>query len=172
LLDTIPVYRVRIQACIAQNEFTASLDIAFRVLQRLGIDVAALEDPSHLHAVMHETQTALAGKSLQELMELPEMTDASQLAALHILSHLMSPSYIAAQHVFCMIICKMVQLPIAGGYNPFTAYAYVMYGQLLCGRTHDIAAGVQFGNLALKLLERAPAMHMTPKVFVMVSGPS
>ena len=44
-----------------------------------------------------------------------------------------------------------------------------MYGQLLCGRTHDITAGVQFGNLALKLLERAPAMHMAPKVFVMVS---
>src|SRR5262245_9001582 len=102
-------------------------------------------------------------------MELPEMTDASQLAAVDLLSHLMSPSYIAAQQVFCMIVCKMVQLSIAGGYNPFTAYAYVMYGQLLCGRTHDIAAGVQFGNLALKLLERGPAMPMTPKVVVMPS---
>jgi predicted ATPase len=83
LLDTIPVYRVRIQACIAQNELTTSLDIAFRVLQRLGIDVAALEDPSHLPAVMHETHTALAGKSLQELLELPEMTDASHEPKLH-----------------------------------------------------------------------------------------
>src|SRR5262245_17092463 len=73
LLDTIPVYRVRIQACIAQNELTTSLDIAFRVLQRLGIDVTALEDPTHLHAVMHETQPALAGKSLQDLMPLTEM---------------------------------------------------------------------------------------------------
>jgi predicted ATPase len=69
-----------------------------------------------------------------------------------------------------MIVCKMVQLSIAGGYNPFTSYAYVMYGQLLCGRTHDIAAGVQFGNLALKLLERAPTTHMTPKVVVMASA--
>ena len=133
LLDTIPVYRVRIQACLAQNQFTASLDIAFRVLQRLGIDVAALEDPSHLHAVMHETHTVLAGKSLQELMELPEMTDPSQLAAVHMLSHLISPSHITAPNVFCMIVCKIVQLSIAGGYNPFTSYAYALYGQLLVG---------------------------------------
>ena len=67
-----------------------------------------------------------------------------------------------------MIVCKIVQLSIAGGYNPFTSYAYALYGQLLCGMTHDIAAAVQFGNLALKLLERAPAVHMTPKVYVMV----
>jgi predicted ATPase len=168
LLDTIPVYRVRIQACLAQNKFTAGLDIAFRVLQRLGIDVAALEDPSHLPTVVHETHTALAGKPLQELMELPEMTNPSQLAALHLLSHLVSPSYIAAPNVFRMIVCKMVQLSLAGGYNPFTAYAYALYGQLLCGTTHDIATAGQFGNLALKLLERAPTANMTPKVYVMV----
>src|SRR5262245_49718620 len=34
--------------------------------------------------------------------------------------------------------------------------------------THDIDAAVQFGNLALKLLERAPDASMTPKVFMMV----
>ena len=34
--------------------------------------------------------------------------------------------------------------------------------------THDIDVAVQFGNLALKLLERAPDAPMTPRVFVMV----
>jgi predicted ATPase/transcriptional regulator with GAF, ATPase, and Fis domain len=170
LLDKIPVYRVHIQACLAQNQLTASLEMAFRVLQHLGIDVAALEDPSHLPAVMHETHMALAGKSLQELLELPEMTDPSQRAAIHMLSHLLSPSYITAPKVFGMIVCTMMQLSIAGGYNPFTAYAYALYGQLLCGRTRDIAAAGQFGHLALKLLEREPAGDMTPKVYVMVYG--
>ena len=46
------------------------------------------------------------------------MTDPSQLAAVHMLSHLISPSHITAPNVFCMIVCKMVQLSIAGGYNP------------------------------------------------------
>lgn len=168
LLDQIPVYRVHIQARLAQNQFTASLEIAFNVLQRLGINVAALEDPSHLPAVMHKTHTVLAEKSLQELLELPEMTDPSQRAAVHLLSHLISPSYITAPKVFGMIVCTMLQLSIAGGYNPFTAYAYALYGQLLCSRTHDIAAAGKFGHLALTLLEREPAGHMTPKVYVMV----
>ena len=96
------------------------------------------------------------------------MTDPSQLAAVHILSHLRSPSHITAPNVFCMIVCKMVQLSIAGGYNPFTFYAYALYGQLLCRMTHNIDAAVQFGNLALKLLERAPDAPMTPRVFLLV----
>ncbi|MDY7015031.1 MAG: GAF domain-containing protein, partial [Cyanobacteriota bacterium] len=59
----------------------------------------------------------------------------------------------------------MVALCIDYGNAPLSAYAYGLYGLLLCGVLDDIELGYQFGKLALDVLEKFDAKEIKCRVY-------
>jgi predicted ATPase len=83
-----------------------------------------------------------------------------KLAILRILSHLFSPTYIAAPALLPIVTCEQVNLSVKYGNASFSPYAYANYSAILNGVIQDVESAYQFGNLALNLLER-----LNPKEF-------
>jgi len=102
------------------------------------------------------------------LQQLPEMTDPEKLAALRILSSLVSPTYISAPLLLPLVIVKMVHLSVTYGNAPLSSFAYGLYGLVLTGIILDIETGYQFGELALNILEQFHANYLKTKIFYTV----
>ncbi|MBN3872840.1 hybrid sensor histidine kinase/response regulator [Nostoc sp. JL33] len=158
LLDRVQVYETKMQFYIAKNQMQAALNTGLQVLKMLGLPLSA-KPPTRL------TRLNLGGKRIEDLTELPEMTDPYKLAALRVLINLIPPVYIAAPELYPQVVFKMTNLCLKYGNSPLSAYTYVLYGMFLCGAFEDMDSGYQFGQLGLKLLNQFNAKEMTAKIY-------
>lgn len=163
-IDTMKVYEVKIQACMAQVKQLEAVQIGLQALERLGVNLPQSPSAADIQQTLAQTAANLTGKSTEDLFHLPLMSDPEKLAAIRMLISMGSPSYQAAPDLFPLVICEQVNLSIKYGNSPFSAYGYVCYGVILNGIVHDIESGYKFGELALRLVERFNAIELKTSV--------
>ncbi|MBP0031506.1 ATP-binding protein, partial [Roseofilum sp. Guam] len=150
LLDRIEVYEIKIRTCIGQGNQHTALEIGLEVLELLNISL--LEDPP-------SGEIAIA-----KLMNAPEMSDPEQLAALHIMTGIITSAWAVSPVCFRRIVFTMVDLSLKGGNCASSAFGYAWYGALLCETLGEIDRGYEFGQLAVALLDRLKAKELHAKV--------
>ncbi len=169
-LDKVAAYETQVRAYTRQRQFPKAIHIAREAL--LLFEVVLPETPTQADIVQALTETALKwqGKSIEELVNLPRMTDAYSLAALHLLSTTMSTCYLGMPHLLPLIISKAVNLSIDHGHAEFSPFAYAAYGMILSNAL-EIEGAHQFGQLTIRVLERldiqfhrAGALHVVHSV--------
>jgi predicted ATPase/signal transduction histidine kinase len=168
LLDKVKVYEVNIQACMVRNQMDLALQMALQALSLLGVNFPEKPNQSDIQLALSETTSNLMGKRIEDLIDLPIMSDPSQLAVMRLLSSLIAGGYIAAPELLPLITFKQVSLQIKQGNAAQSPFAYAMYGTIVCGVILDIDSGYQFGNLALNLLERLNAKQIQSKTLLVV----
>ncbi|GET38330.1 trifunctional serine/threonine-protein kinase/ATP-binding protein/sensor histidine kinase [Microseira wollei] len=157
LLDQIKVYQVKIQALKAQNHLKQSLNLGLDILALLGIDLPKEPEPTEIPLAFEQTQLALQGKRIQDLIDLPDMIDPQKLAATQILLKLCPAAYMVTPVLLPLITFKQIQLALEYGNAPTHTHAYANYGLILCGVMGELESGYEFGELALNLLEKLDA---------------
>ena len=173
IFDKVKVYEVKIQAYQAQNQLKKAVYTALPVLQLLGVkfpQVTGRGFPLHLMLLeIFQIKVAMFGKKVEDLMNLPTMTDPIQRATMRILSTVATASYIAVPELFPPMIFKMVRLSLKYGNSPESAFGYAQYGLILSTFLEQINLGDRFGNLALNLLPRFNDRQMKAKVLKTVN---
>ncbi|MEG4322591.1 MULTISPECIES: AAA family ATPase [unclassified Microcoleus] len=170
LLDRMKVYEIQIQSCIPQNKFLEAVQAALPVLALLGIPCPESPTPADIQQGLTETISNLADRPIEDLIDLPEMSDPTQLAAMAIASSIFSASYIAAPSLLPLLVFKQVNLSLQYGNTPLSGVAYVYFGLLLCGIFGDLERGYQFGKLALAIVERFQAKKHLAKILVVFNA--
>lgn len=153
LLEKVKVYEIKMQAYCAQTKFLEAIDIGLEVLKLLGVELPQRPNQSDLIREIEQIKSALAGRQAQELINLPQMTDPYKLAAMRVMNYLFGPAFIAINQLSLVNWCRQVNLSVQYGNSADSAFPYVGYGLILC-LTGELDAGYQFGQLALKLLEK------------------
>ena len=168
LLDKVKIDEVQIQACMVQNQMKSALETALQALLLLGISFPEKPTQSDFQQALSETTSHLIGKRIEDLIDLPQMSEPNKLAAMRLLSSLIAGGYIAAPELLPLISFKQVSLQIQYGNAAQSPFAYAMYGTILCGVIFDIDSGYQFGQLALNLLEKLNAKQIQAKTLLVV----
>ncbi|NOT53998.1 MAG: AAA family ATPase, partial [Deltaproteobacteria bacterium] len=167
MLDKVRAYEVMLHASSARNNLAEGTSIGLQVLKLLGQQFPQAPNQADIVRGREETQQALAGKPIEELLYLPAMTDSYGLASMRVLSSTINLAFTTFPQLFPLIVFRMVNLSITHGNAPLSAQAYATYGITLCA-AGDIEAGYQFGNLALHLVERLNARELKASVTYMV----
>ncbi|MBN3925729.1 ATP-binding sensor histidine kinase [Nostoc sp. NMS4] len=163
-LDQVKAYEVKIQSYGAQGKELEAVHIAKTFLKTLGVEFPANPSQSDIQLAIETTSAKMANRSIQDLIELPEITEAQPLIIMRILSSAIALAYTVAPELLVFIILKQINLSIKFGNSPLSAFAYVMYGVMLCGVIGDIDSGYKFGKLADSLLPSLKTKEVTGKV--------
>jgi len=163
-VDGAKIYALKIQTALSQSNFQEGIKIGLYFLQLLGINLPENPDMRDVEKGFEETKSLLAGGKIEDLLDLPEMTQPEPLAALLILSRLMGATSIANPNLMTLIALANVNLSIEYGNSILSAFAYATYGIVLCASVLDIELGYHFSQLALKLVERFNAREVKAKV--------
>ncbi|WP_228051651.1 hybrid sensor histidine kinase/response regulator [Sphaerospermopsis aphanizomenoides] len=170
LLDKVKVYQVKIQSYTSQNNPLQAIDTALTVLKMLGIRFPKKPNKIDILLKLIRTKLSFTGKQIEDLIQLPEMTDPYKLAAMRILSDVAAAAYFAIPELFALIVFEQVNLSLKYGNTPSSCYAYATYGLILAGEVvGDIESGYQFGQLALKLLDKFNAKELKARIFLVVN---
>ena len=146
----VQVYGIKILCYSAQNQMQNAIETGLEILALLGVSLI-------------ETAPKINFK-IEELYDLPVMTDANKEAAMGILMMLFGPIYTTNPPMLASLSFTMVHLSLEYGNCSLAAYAYGLYGLLLCGVLGDIEAGYKFGKLALRVLEKFAAKEIKCRV--------
>lgn len=154
VVDKVQAYDSRIQGYLSQGNLKEVLKTGLEVSKLLGINL--IENPSQLDVQreLEETAALLAGREIEDLINLPRMTAPEPLAVMYILVNIVVAANMVSPGLMILIVCKMVNLSIKYGNATWSPLSYAAYGVVLGGVVQDIELGYKFGQLALSLTER------------------
>ncbi|WP_017717238.1 hybrid sensor histidine kinase/response regulator [Kamptonema formosum] len=155
LLENVKVYELKIQFNIAQNRMPAAVGTGIEILEMLGVRLQQ-EPPQEL--------------IIDDLADLPAMTDIEKLAAMRILMAIVIAAYLGNAAMLLPVLFTMISLSLKYGNSPESAYAYVWYGAVLCGPMGDIESGYRFGKQAVTLLDKIDAKQIKCKIIPVYYG--
>ncbi|OCQ92945.1 serine/threonine protein kinase [Nostoc sp. MBR 210] len=163
-LDKVKVIEITIQSLGAQNKAQAGVQSGLDFLKLFGVEFP--EQPSQLdiQQAMDETNQYFIHRSIDSLIDLPIMQDATALAIMRVSSNILALAYTVIPELFPLMVLKQLKLSLEYGNSDFSSYVYVCYGFMLCGAAEDIASGYKFGNLATSLLTKLNNKEIKAKV--------
>lgn len=166
LLDRVKVYEAQIQFYMSQNEMQAAVNTALYALKLLGIHLP--NKPSKLRIItgLIQTKLKIGSKTIEELADLPPMSDPYKIAAMRLLLKVGPPAYIASPEIYPLVILNMVNLCIKYGNSPLSPFAYAQYGIILSGVLSEVNSGYQFCQLALRLLDKFDVRETRAQVYL------
>ncbi|MEG3979094.1 serine/threonine protein kinase, partial [Microcoleus sp. herbarium8] len=158
------VYQLKIQSYNAQNRLVEALNTGLEVLKLLGISFPQNPNALNIVAGLMKTKLSLGLKRIEDLANLPEMTDPNQQAAMRILSGIISTAVQAKPRLVPLLAFRMVKLCIKHGNSPYASIAYIYYAVVMC-KLGDISLAYQFGQLAIRLLDKFPSRSIKSRVY-------
>lgn len=164
LLDRVKVYQVKLEAYQSQNQDLAAIQMALPLLENLEFTLPESPQLLDIKQELAKTQTALADKQIEDLIDLPLMSNPEKLAVMRIVSSIFSSVYIAAPQLLPILVSKQTNLSIQSGNTPLSAFAYVNYGLILCGIADELEKGYRFGRLALEIADKFQAKELIPRI--------
>ncbi|QLE50356.1 GAF domain-containing protein [Nostoc sp. C057] len=162
-LDRVNIYSIKIQACMAQHQQLEALQLAREILKHLGVHLPEQPTSADIEQALRHTQTLLNDRSIESLLELPQIAAPEKKAAMVILSSIISAAYQAAPELLPLVIFAEFDLSVEYGNAPESTHGYVMYGLTLVATLGDIDAGYRFGQLGMNLMQRIHAPKLTAK---------
>jgi predicted ATPase len=133
ILDRAHVYYIRIQADTDRGNYLEAIEIGIRALAELGIKIPREPTPEDYRRFQAAFIEALAGRSIEELIHLPAMTDRTALAVMEILAPEMLNARIAAPQLFLPLAYQGAILSLQSGNGLWSPFFYSVIGVLLCG---------------------------------------
>jgi predicted ATPase/signal transduction histidine kinase len=166
ILDQVKVYEVKIQALIARKKLNEAIDTALNILHQLGISFPRNPTKVNVLIAFIKTKSALIGKQIKDLVNLPKMTDLYQISVMRILLVVVQALYVAAPNLYAMIVFKKIELSIKYGNSRESAINYLEYGLIICHIFSDIKTGSQFGEMAIQLLEQSHEKQFKSRIYM------
>jgi predicted ATPase/signal transduction histidine kinase/CheY-like chemotaxis protein/tRNA A-37 threonylcarbamoyl transferase component Bud32 len=153
-LDKAKIFQMRLRQYVVMDKLSEAIQVGVQALAILGV---AVDEKPSLFAVVREalaTKWNVGRRPVESLIDLPEMTRPDIRLAVTILTEISPAAYTNANaNLFAIAAMRQVNLSLAHGNCPDSAFAYACYGIILNGIFKDFKTGDAFGQLAVKLNE-------------------
>ncbi|MEG3970046.1 AAA family ATPase, partial [Microcoleus sp. T2B6] len=154
ILDKVKIYEIQIAAQTAQGKVLEAIAVGRNALLQLGVELPTAPDEALISKALQALAGQLQHKRIEELANLPMMTDAKAQAAMQLLRMLCAPIFQAMPGLLPLVTSTMVSLSLCFGNAPASTVGYAMHGMVLCAFLGQVETGYAFGKLALSLLDR------------------
>ncbi|MGI0491660.1 trifunctional serine/threonine-protein kinase/ATP-binding protein/sensor histidine kinase [Alkalinema pantanalense CENA528] len=151
------VYRIRIQAFVSQNNFTAAIATGRVALQQFNIHLPEQPTPDYIQQEFQSVLALIGDRPIETLFDLPKMQDADQIAILGLATSLIPVCYMSNSPLFPVVIALTVKRSIEFGNAAFSCMSYSAYGILLIMVAQEIELATCFGRLAHRLAQEPEA---------------
>ncbi|MGB3510309.1 MAG: AAA family ATPase [Microcoleaceae cyanobacterium] len=169
LLEKLNVYLIRIQSNVSRNKSNEAIAIAQQLLQQFGVNFPETPTQKDIQDSIAEMIKLIGNREIQDLVNLPIMTDRDKIAIIEIASSIIPATYISGSPLFPLLVVLSVKLSIEYGNTTASVLAYSTYGIVACNLLQDVDIGVKFGQLALQVVSQLDAKAVKPEVLAVAT---
>jgi predicted ATPase len=157
ILDKIKIYKIQIVAQTAQSKLLEAIAVARDALLQLGVELPTAPDEAKISKALQTLAGQQSGRRIEELIDLPVMSDRQTQAAMDLLAMLFAPILQGIPGLVPLLSSTMVSLSLSFGNAPASTVGYAIHGLVLSAFLGEAKTGYSFGKLALSLLDRVNA---------------
>ncbi|MGF1491817.1 MAG: AAA family ATPase [Microcoleaceae cyanobacterium] len=169
-LDQIKVYEVKIQACASQNKMVEAIATARQALKLFNLEFPKQIQPTDIKHALTETSVKLSGKTLEEIINLPVMTDANQLAIGRIVLNMIPATFIAEPALFPVAVSSQVRASLDFGNSAASSFFYATYGLTLAGSLQDFKTANWLGSICLGLTSQFESKDLKSRTYLVLGS--
>jgi hypothetical protein len=108
----------------------------------------------------------VGNREIEELVDLPLMTDPDILDVLDVLTEAVTPSMYCDENLFSLVICHMVNLSLEHGNCDGSCFAYVWFAVIAGPRFGKHTEGFRFGQLGYELVEKRGLIRYQARTYM------
>ena len=123
-------------------------------LRHQGIEWSAHPTTEEVRREYELVWATLGDRSIEELINLPLMSDSTYLGTLDVLTTLTTPAWLHDHNFLSVVTCRAVSLSLAHGNCDASCAAYVMLGVLAGPQFGDYKSAYRFSLLAYQLVDQ------------------
>ncbi len=164
-VDRAAVYELKVRLHTVQGEYALSAENALTCLRLFGIDLPAHPSWEEVEAEYEAIWRNLNGRPIENLIDLPLMTDPELQAAMPVFSILAEVSWFTDFHLYCVLVCRMVNISMQHGMSGASAHGYACLGSILGPTFHRYHEGYRLGRLACDQVEKHGFTAYQTKVY-------
>ena len=152
--DFCVMTRLRLTLYTNWDKSDRALDVFLEWLRRDGTDWS--RHPTREDAMREYARiwTLLGSRQIEDLVELPLITDPEVLDTLDVFSDAVTPSFFFDEHLSSLVVCRLVSLSLEYGNCDASCYGYAWLGFLAGPRFGNLRDGYRFGQLGYDLVEK------------------
>jgi PAS domain S-box-containing protein len=149
---TVVCTRIDLYASVGRN--ARAIAVGLDCLRNLGIHWSPHPTEEEARREYDRIWSQLGSRPIEELVDLPMMTDPASLATLDVLTKVFGAAKYTEANLACLVICRAVNLSIERGNSDGSTFAYVMVGAVAGARFGDYRGGFRLGQLGYELVEQ------------------
>jgi len=170
ILDKIKIYKIQILAQTAQSRMLEAIAVARDALWQLGVELPTEADGAKIGKALQTITEQLQGRQIEELVDLPVMSNLQIQAAMQLLGMLFGTVIQGMPELLPVLSATMVNLSLQFGNSPASTVGYAIYGMVLCAFFGEVETGYSFGRLALNLLDQFNVREFKSTVLFLFGG--
>ncbi|MEG3989343.1 AAA family ATPase [Microcoleus sp. S28C3] len=170
ILDRVKIYEIKIAAQTAQSKVLETIAVAREALLQLGIELPAEPDQAKIGKALQALAGILGDRKIEELVDLPVMTNPQTQAAMQLSGMLFPPVFQGMPGLLPLLSSTMVSLSLSFGNAPASTVGYAMHGMVFCAFLQEVETGYCFGRLALNLLDRFNVPEFKSIIMLLFGG--
>jgi PAS domain S-box-containing protein len=172
-LDAARVEHLRVPLCMHRRLPEDALRAGLEALRLLGIELPSSPSEWAERAArgVSDLRDRLRQSDVAALASAPLMTEPAHERAIEIMMDLGAVTvFLGAGHVNVLLNCKIVELSLAHGNTPGSAWGYAVFGINLVQHFGEYDLAYRLVDLAQRILEKLEARRFTARLYTLLSG--
>lgn len=166
--EGVAVACLHMDVCLMLDRSDGAVAVCLAWLRQVGIHWVARPSDDEVRGEYDQIALRVGARSIEQLIDLPLMEDATSLATLDVLCKLFAPAVQTNANLACLTICKAVSLSLEHGNCDASCMLYANIGRV-SRRYGDYQTGYRFGRLACELVERRGLQRFEASTFLCFS---
>ncbi|HEY4857768.1 MAG TPA: AAA family ATPase, partial [Xanthobacteraceae bacterium] len=155
LVEFAAVTCLRLSLYTTLDRSDRAVEVCLDYLRQAGIQWSAHPTSDEVRQEYERIWQQIGGRPIEELAELPLMTDPECRATLDVLAAVLTPALFTDENLLCLVVSRMANLSLEHGNSDGSCLAYVWVGSTIAGpRFGDYQAAFRFGRLGYDLVEQ------------------
>jgi PAS domain S-box-containing protein len=131
-----------------------AVEVSLDYLRHLGIEWSPRATDEEARREYERIWSQIGGRTIEELVDLPLMTDPSSLATMDVLTKLGPAAFFTDFNLHALVVCRAINLSLEHGYSDGSSPHFEWLGAVAGKCFGDYQAGFRFGQLGYDLVEK------------------
>jgi predicted ATPase len=136
------------------DQGSRAIAVGLEYLRHVGVDWSPHPTEDEARREYERIWSQLGSRTIEDLIELPLMSDPVSLATLDVLSKMATPALYTDANLYLLVICRQVNLSLEHGNCDASCFAYEWLAMVTGARFGDYRAAYSFGRLGYELVEQ------------------
>jgi PAS domain S-box-containing protein len=157
---------LRVDLYTTLNQTDRAVEVGLEYLRHLGIEWSPHPTGEETRGEYERIWVKLGSREIEELIDLPLMSDPVSLATLDLLTRVLPTAQFTDANLLSLAICRAVNLSLDRGNSDGSCFAYVWLGMIAGPHFGNYKAGFRFGQLGYELVERRELKRFQARTYM------